>query len=91
MFLKQFIIDKSIKDMKFRIKREHYHNGKVIYVPQSKKFLFWWPFFETIEIGEHFVDWPAEFNDYNTAKTYLKRKMSEKIQFIDYENIENDN
>ena len=91
IFLKQFIIDKSIKDMKFRIKREHYHNGKVIYVPQFKKFLFWWPFFETIEIGEHFVDWPAEFNDYNTAKTYLKRKMSEKIQFIDYENIENDN
>ena len=77
--------------MKFRIKREHYHNGKVIYVPQSKKFLFWWPFFETIEIGEHFVDWLAEFNDYDTAKTYLKKKMSEKIQFIDYEDIENDN
>lgn len=91
MFLKQFIIDKSLKDMKFRIKKEHYHGGKTIYVPQFKRFLLWWPFFEVTNIYEHMIDWPAEFDDYNEAQTYLKKKMSEKIQFIDYEDVENDN
>lgn len=75
--------------MKFRIKKEHYHGSKIIYVPQFKRFLLWWPYFESTIINGHDIDWPIEFDNFEDASNYLKKKMEERVNFVEYEEIQN--